>query len=92
MSAMGSVSSAVLEYDTPKIVHIKNKKVGTLNRLVQVAIVLYIIVYVQCGEWPAVGGVAHMYVGRGVRGKGIRRWALCEECPCYVGRGVHSYM
>lgn len=46
ISALGSVSSAVLEYDTPKIVHIKNKKVGFLNRLVQVAIVLYIIVYV----------------------------------------------
>ncbi len=46
LSAVSSVSSAVLEYDTPKIVHIKNKKVGFLNRLVQVAIVLYIIAYV----------------------------------------------
>lgn len=50
MSALGSVSSAVLEYDTPKIVHIKNKKVGILNRLVQLAIVLYIIVYVINAE------------------------------------------
>jgi P2X purinoceptor 4 len=45
-SALASASSAVLEYDTPKIVHIKNKKVGFLNRVVQAAIFLYIIVYV----------------------------------------------
>lgn len=37
--------SAVLDYDTPKIVHIKNKTVGLLNRLVQLAIILYIIVW-----------------------------------------------
>lgn len=46
MSALSSVSAAVFEYDTPKIVHIKNKKVGILNRMVQLGIVLYIIVYV----------------------------------------------
>ena len=35
--------TAVFEYDTAKIVHIKNKKVGIMNRLVQLAIVGYII-------------------------------------------------
>lgn len=36
-------TSAVFEYDTAKIVHIKNKKVGFMNRLIQVAIIGYII-------------------------------------------------
>lgn len=31
------------EYDTAKIVHIQNKKVGLLNRLVQIGIIGYII-------------------------------------------------
>lgn len=35
--------SVVFEYDTPKFVHIRNKKVGILNRLVQLIIVGYII-------------------------------------------------
>lgn len=37
------VVSALLEYNTAKIVHIHNKKVGALNRLVQLAIVVYIV-------------------------------------------------
>lgn len=35
--------SVIFEYDTPKFVHIRNKKVGLLNRLVQLIIVGYII-------------------------------------------------
>ena len=35
-----------LEYDTQKIVHIKNKTIGLLNRIIQVAIIAYIIGYV----------------------------------------------
>jgi len=35
---------ATFEYDTPKIVHIKNKKVGIVNRSVQLIIIAYIIV------------------------------------------------
>ena len=38
-----SFITAVFEYDTAKIVHIKNKKVGLMNRLVQLGIVGYII-------------------------------------------------
>jgi P2X purinoceptor 4 len=34
------------EYKTPKIVHIKSKKVGILNRLIQISIIGYIIGYV----------------------------------------------
>ena len=45
-SGFTSAFNAVFEYDTPKIVHIKNKTVGCLNRVVQLGIVLYIIVYV----------------------------------------------
>ena len=35
--------AAAFEYDTPKIVHIKNKKVGVLNRLVQLGIIIFVI-------------------------------------------------
>ncbi|XP_022108443.1 P2X purinoceptor 4-like isoform X2 [Acanthaster planci] len=37
--------SWALEYDTQKIVHIKNKTIGFLNRLIQLAIVAYVIGY-----------------------------------------------
>ena len=37
------VRDALFEYDTPKFVHIKNKKVGVVNRLVQLCIIGYII-------------------------------------------------
>ena len=46
--AWGSFLTAVFEYDTAKIVHIKNKKVGLMNRVVQLGIVGYIIGYVTC--------------------------------------------
>lgn len=45
-SGLTSAFNVVFEYDTPKIVHIKNKTVGCLNRAVQLGIVLYIIAYV----------------------------------------------
>ncbi|CAH1792954.1 unnamed protein product, partial [Owenia fusiformis] len=35
--------SLFFEYDTPKIVHIRSKKVGVINRLIQLAIIGYII-------------------------------------------------
>ena len=38
-----SLFTTVFEYDTAKIVHIKNKKVGLINRLVQLTIIGYII-------------------------------------------------
>ena len=41
-----TVLSALLEYDTAKIVHIKSKKVGLINRLIQLAIIVYIIGWV----------------------------------------------
>ena len=50
-SSRGIVRSAVgvfFEYDTPKIVHIRSKKVGVINRLIQFAILAYVIGYVFC--------------------------------------------
>ena len=38
--------SLFFEYDTPRIVHIKSKKVGVLSRFVQALILAYIIGYV----------------------------------------------
>jgi P2X purinoceptor 4 len=43
--AWTSFVSAAFEYDTPKIVHIKNKKVGFMNRIVQLGIIGYIVGY-----------------------------------------------
>ena len=43
-SGLKTAVDAALEYDTPKIVHIKNKTVGLVNRLVQLAIIVYIVV------------------------------------------------
>ena len=43
-SSLKTTVDAVLEYDTPKIVHIKNKTVGLVNRLVQLGIIVYIVV------------------------------------------------
>ncbi|XP_033748949.1 P2X purinoceptor 4-like isoform X2 [Pecten maximus] len=40
-----SAISIFFEYDTPKIVHIKSKKVGVINRFLQLVIIGYIIGY-----------------------------------------------
>jgi P2X purinoceptor 4 len=37
------VVSIFFEYDTPTIVHIRSKKVGFINRVIQAAILAYII-------------------------------------------------
>eukprot|EP00057_Strongylocentrotus_purpuratus_P007325 XP_011661799.1 PREDICTED: P2X purinoceptor 4 isoform X2 [Strongylocentrotus purpuratus] len=41
-----SMSDTFFDYDTPKMVQIKSKKVGAINRLVQMGIVLYAFGYV----------------------------------------------
>ena len=41
---VGKLAAAVLEYDTLKIVHIKDKRIGFIYRAVQLGIILYIIV------------------------------------------------
>ena len=38
-----SLLEALFEYDTVKIVHIKSKKVGLINRFIQLVIICYII-------------------------------------------------
>ncbi|XP_014779935.1 P2X purinoceptor 4 isoform X1 [Octopus bimaculoides] len=40
------ILSLIFEYDTPKIVHIHSKKVGIINRLLQLIIIGYIVGYV----------------------------------------------
>uniref|UniRef100_A0A8C5SER9 Uncharacterized protein n=1 Tax=Laticauda laticaudata TaxID=8630 RepID=A0A8C5SER9_LATLA len=39
----GALYSFLFEYDTPRIVSIKSRKVGLMNRLVQLAILAYVI-------------------------------------------------
>ncbi|XP_041378832.1 P2X purinoceptor 4-like [Gigantopelta aegis] len=48
LKLVGLIVGVLFEYDTPKFVHIKSKKVGVINRLVQLGIVGYIIGYVDC--------------------------------------------
>lgn len=43
MSKSKEIFLSIFEYYTPKIVLIKNRKVGVLNRIVQLAIISYII-------------------------------------------------
>ena len=43
MSGLSSGLSVFFEYDTPKIVHISSKKVGVINRLIQLVILAYLI-------------------------------------------------
>jgi len=43
-SVVTNAIAAFIEYDTPKIVHIQSKKVGVINRLLQAAIITYIVV------------------------------------------------
>ncbi|XP_038645121.1 P2X purinoceptor 4-like isoform X3 [Scyliorhinus canicula] len=45
-----SVCDFLLEYDTPRIVLIKNRKVGAINRVVQVIILAYVIGWVLVWE------------------------------------------
>lgn len=45
-SGLAKAFAAFVEYDTPKIVHIQSKKVGFINRVLQAAIITYIVVYV----------------------------------------------
>ncbi|XP_072443589.1 P2X purinoceptor 4-like isoform X3 [Chiloscyllium punctatum] len=46
MGSCSSVCDFILEYDTPRIVLIKNRKVGMINRVVQLAILAYVIGWV----------------------------------------------
>ena len=39
-------TAAFFEYDTPKIVHIRSKKIGILSRTVQAGVIAYIVGYV----------------------------------------------
>ncbi|KAK3710786.1 hypothetical protein QZH41_014009, partial [Actinostola sp. cb2023] len=48
MAFCEKICSALLDYNTSKIVHIKSKKVGLINRLIQLAIIAYIIGECSC--------------------------------------------
>lgn len=74
------------EYDTAKIVHIQNKKVGLLNRLVQIGIIGYIIGYgivVQKGYQKM--GPVHSTVTTKIKGaslyNGSLGWDFMQNCP-----------
>ncbi|XP_040076711.1 P2X purinoceptor 4 [Ixodes scapularis] len=45
-TCMKDTVSYIFEYDTLKVVHISNKKIGALNRLIQLVILGYIVGYV----------------------------------------------
>ena len=39
--------ASFFEYDTPRIVHIRSKKIGVLSRFVQLCIISYVVGYVM---------------------------------------------
>lgn len=45
-SVAGAIVSVLFEYDTAKLVHIRSKTVGAINRFIQLVIIAYIIGYV----------------------------------------------
>ncbi|XP_022108433.1 P2X purinoceptor 4-like isoform X2 [Acanthaster planci] len=45
-SYMGMMSDQFFDYDTPKMVQIKSKKVGLINRVVQICVIAYVVIYV----------------------------------------------
>jgi P2X purinoceptor 4 len=42
-SILQSAIAVFFEYDTPRIVHIRSKKVGVINRFIQLVIIGYVI-------------------------------------------------
>ena len=48
---ISAINSALFQYDTTKIVTINNKFVGFLNRVIQCAIVAYLIGLVLCESY-----------------------------------------
>ncbi|XP_072043608.1 P2X purinoceptor 4-like isoform X2 [Amphiura filiformis] len=45
-SLIGIASDTFFDYDTPKMVQIKSKKVGLINRVIQIGIIVYVVGYV----------------------------------------------
>lgn len=43
MALCGAIHSFLFEYDTPRIVLIRSRKVGLINRAVQLGILAYVI-------------------------------------------------
>ena len=39
----GKIGSTLFEYETLKVVHIRSKKVGFINRLIQLVVICYVI-------------------------------------------------
>jgi len=44
-SLLSSLWTSVIEYETPRLVKIHNRKVGLVRRLIQLGIVLYVALY-----------------------------------------------
>ena len=42
-SLIGAASDTFFDYDTPKMVQIKSKKVGLINRVIQIGIIVYVV-------------------------------------------------
>lgn len=40
---VGMMSDQFFDYDTPKMVQIKSKKVGLINRVVQICVIAYVV-------------------------------------------------
>ncbi|XP_012942306.1 purinergic ATP P2X4 receptor subunit 1 isoform X1 [Aplysia californica] len=88
-SAARSALGVFFEYDTPRIVHIRSKKVGLFNRFLQLSILAYIIGYaivykkgyqefenVQSAVTTKVKGIA--FSNGSIPGIGTRTWDVAD--------------
>lgn len=48
--------SAFWDYETPKVIVVKNRRLGVVYRLVQLLILLYFVWWVRGGRGPGAGG------------------------------------
>jgi len=88
-AVISSALSVFFEYDTPRIVHIRSKKVGLINRLLQLIILVYIIGFaiiykkgyqdfenVQSAVTTKVKGI--VFSNTSTPGIGMRTWDVAD--------------
>lgn len=87
MVSCGALQSFFFEYDTPRIVLIRSRKVGLVNRAVQLAILAYVIGWVRSGTGAALrprpcrAALGAIPQARRGRGEGGRRSSLSLGAP-----------
>lgn len=66
--------SAFWDYETPKVIVVKNRRLGIVYRTVQLLILLYFVWWVRTGGDPAAGGVQRGQERTGGRHRDVPGW------------------